>query len=419
MDKLTLFMFDAHFASGNIASARFNGLLKYLNRDSVDVHVFTSEKHGQTATDYDGDRRKNFVVHQVKGVVLGAETKPIHSLTILVQALGLLRRPVFNSSAIWLFNALAEAREVIAYRAAAGNDASRIICIGTYSPIDAHIAAVTMGKHLGAPVVLDYRDGFAFENIGRAGSIARHLRAVIERRLVSSASAVTTVTQPLVDHFQKFYPDKKVRLLANGFDPEEDGELSDSRELSLIREIEVIQKRGKRVVAHLGRIGGSDATRLASLQHFVSALNSYPSNDSIACLFVGNLSKADRLIIDGLKSEVVFFEQVGRVAAFKAGCAADALLLVAGSGTAVATGKLFEYLRTTKPVLGFSRVRNEAATIIEEARIGVFYTPETTIPDTWLDDALAINGGDQSVIGRYDRALQARQLKKLLEQLAR
>jgi glycosyltransferase involved in cell wall biosynthesis len=258
-------------------------------------------------------------------------------------------------------------------RIAAGE---RIDCVLTTSgPESGHLVGLALRRR-GAAWIADFRDGWGFESIHSwPTGLQRQLDAGLERLVVRRADAVTAVTEPIAADLRgRFGTD--ALTLTNGFDPDEappdaprDELLSEDR-LSLV---------------HTGRMASSHR----SPQPLVEALRLLDARSpelarEIELVFAGPLTPAERGLLEALGDRAVLPGSVPHRRSLRLQRQADGLvLLTAGSRRGEATGKLFEYLQATRPVLVLGE-RTEAARIVEDAGAGA------AVP---VDDPTAIAAG--------------------------
>lgn len=369
MSKVNLFLFAAHHATGNVAAQRFKGLVKYLDADRYRVHVFAREQ-GAVAV---APGSPAVEVIPLPGHCVGSESSLASSLLTMASAFA--RSLPFavagkgtSAGHPWLVNALAEADRRCRERLAVGE---RCVAIGTYSPIDALIAAASLAARHGIPCIQDFRDGLVFEALGRPGAVADAARRLIEARVVAQASLITSVSPALVEDFARRYPGRRVGLLPNGFDPDDfAGEAdADAREAEdiLARQIPA----GVQLIGHFGRVGASDASASQSLERFVSLMNAIEDGHARRhVLFVGELTERERHALERARFGVTVIKPVRRGLALQLMKRCDRLLLLTGNRVCCATGKVFEYLASGVPVVCVSGVENAASSILAETGAG-------------------------------------------------
>lgn len=406
MSKVNLFLFAAHHATGNVAAQRFKGLVKYLDADRYRVHVFAREQGAAPAL----PEMAGVEVIPLPGHCVGSEASLAASL--LTMASAFVRSMPFAATGgeaarrPWLVNALAEADRRCRERLAAGE---RCVAVGTYSPIDALIAAASLASRHGLPCIQDFRDGLVFEPLGRPGAAADAARRLIEARVVGAATLVTSVSPALVEDFARRYPGRRVGLLPNGFDPDdfaaqEDTDARDAEEL-LARQIPA----GVQLIGHFGRIGASDASASQSLDRFVSLMNAIEDGRMRRhALFVGELTEREQRSLERARFGVTTVKPVRRGIALQLMRRCDRLLLLTGNRVCCATGKVFEYLASGVPVVCVSGVENAASSILAETGAGqTLVTQGGGESAEALRRMLAAPPAGRRDIGAYSKVAQA------------
>lgn len=373
MKRINLFVFATHHLSNNVAAQRFKGLLKYLDPAKYRVFVFTrAPVTGTHVTD--PSSVLEVTVFPLAGHCVGSESSTSSSLSTLAAA---FIRPLpfmFSrhgaSPRAWFVSALAEADRLCREKLAAGE---RCVAIGTYSPIDALIAAASLANRYGIDCLQDFRDGLVFEPLGKSGWVRNTLRKLIERRVLAVSGLITSVSGPLVEDFRRRYPGKTTQVLPNGYDPADFAALIDDPD-SKERAAAMLARHvptNAMLIGHFGRIGASDASASVTLDKFIDAMNeSIAPSANIHVMFVGELTELERTSIKRANFSISVLEPVERRLALQLMKRCDKLLLLTGSRASCATGKLFEYLAAGADILCISAVHNAAIDILAETGAG-------------------------------------------------
>lgn len=420
MTKINVFVFAAHHLSGNIAAQRFKGLLKYLDPAKYRIFVFArGTASGAAAT---SSPAEGITIFPLPGHCVGSESSAWASLLTLVAAFlrplpFLLARDTERGQP-WMVRALAEADRLCAEKQAAGE---RCVVIGTYSPIDALVAAASLASRRRIGCLQDFRDGLVFEPLGKPGRLHAFARKLIERQVVAPADLISSVSHPLVDDFQRRYPGKTTVNLPNGFDPEDFADPGDNS--GSAKQAAALLARhvppGAQLIGHFGRIGASDGSASDSLDYFIDALNG--SAGAMAgkhVMFVGELTQRERASIERARFSVSMLEPVERALALQLMKRCDKLLLLTGSRTSCATGKLFEYLAAGAPIVCISGVPNEATAILDQTGAGQTLLTNDAAGGEVLRAALSptpINA--RRDVSAYSRVAQAGMLDRWIAQL--
>jgi glycosyltransferase involved in cell wall biosynthesis len=419
MKKINLFVFAAHHLAGNIAAQRFRSLLKYLDPAKYRIFVFARESpSAMTATVAPPDT--DITLFSLPGRCVGSESSAAASLLALaaafVRPLPFLLAGGRSRARPWLVHALAEADRLCADKLAAGE---RCAVIGTYSPVDALIAAAALSSRHHIACLQDFRDGLVFEPLGKPGRLRKTMRQLIEARVVAASDLVTSVSGPLVDDFRQRYPHKSVTILPNGYDPADfaalDGDVVGSTRAAALLAREV--SADALLVGHFGRIGASDGSASTSLGYLVDALNDSIETDANRHLvFVGELTAGEEATLRRARFPVSVCGPVERALALQLMRRCDKLLLLTGSRASCATGKLFEYLAAGADIVCISGVSNEATAIL--ARTGAGQTILTGAGAAGYDAVRSAlsprHGGARHDIAAYSRVAQADRLDSWL-----
>jgi glycosyltransferase involved in cell wall biosynthesis len=242
-----------------------------------------------------------------------------------------------------------------------------IDCVITTSPpASAHLVGLALQAR-GIPWVADFRDGWTFESQRPAwGTPALGaLDRALERLVATRADAVSAVTPPIADDLARRFG-RPVQTVTNGFDPGDD-DAAPPPEGAAERD------PARRTLVHTGTLsyGGRP---LAPLIAGVRALReAEPSAaERLSVVLIGPATEAEHAEVRdaGVQDTIRFAGSVDHAAAVAAQRDADGLLVITGPGqSGVATGKLFEYLSTGRPILVIGD-DTAAATIVRDAGAG-------------------------------------------------
>ena len=422
MKRINLFVFATHHLSNNVAAQRFKGLLKYLDPAKYRVFVFTREPAaGVRAADLSSVL--DVTVIPLTGHCVGSESSASSSLLTLAAAfirpLPFIFSRYGTSQRAWFVSALTEADRLCREKLAVGE---RCVAIGTYSPIDALIAAASLASRYGIVCLQDFRDGLVFEPLGKPSWWRSMLRKLIERRVLAVSHLITSVSGPLVEDFRRRYPDKTTEVLPNGYDPADFAALSsdtggeEQATAILARHVPA----GAMLIGHFGRIGASDASASVSLDRFIDAMNeSLAASANIHVMFVGELTPSERASTERANFSISVLEPVERRLALQLMQRCEKLLLLTGNRASCATGKLFEYLAAGADILCISGVSNAATEILAKTGAGqTLLTSQITAGDAALRMVLLPRvdhaGRD---IGAYSKVEQAGMLDNWISQM--
>jgi len=344
-----------------VAARRVAGMTKYLSRLGYPVTVLSSEESGD-------------------GPIEGA-AEVVRTPDLLASSLNWRRRraaaPGKASTASPpspLESVVVPDISAVSWAPFAQRAARRLVrrkdpdCVITTSPPQsAHLVGRRLARH-GVPWIAEFRDGWRFER-PRGDWPLQAQRALddrLERSVVRRADAVVAVTAPIAADLEGRYG-RSVELITNGFDPDDVNEgvavshpLLDPERLSMV---------------HTGSMGFTGGTA----RHLVAALRvlhqeAPQAARKLEVVFAGLLSTSEAELLgspdlDGLVRCVGSLE---RNDVLRLQRAADVLLVVTEGSRrrSVATGKLFEYLATSRPILVLGS-ETEAARIVLTAHRGL------------------------------------------------
>lgn len=266
--------------------------------------------------------------------------------------------------------------------------------ITTSPPQSAHLLGLRLARR-GIPWIAELRDGWRFDRPRGDWPLKsqRALDSRLEGSVMREADAVVAVTSSIAEDLERRFG-RSVELITNGFDPEDvdrgDSDfLVDPQRFSLV---------------HTGSMGFTGATA----RHLVDALRllqdeAPETTAGLEVVFAGLLSRdeADLLESAELARIVRCVGALERPDVLRLQRSADALLVVTEGAKrpSVATGKLFEYLATSRPILVLGE-ETEAGRIVRAAGRGV-----TTSADDPRAISAALRGlvedGRQSLTDRH------------------
>jgi glycosyltransferase involved in cell wall biosynthesis len=238
--------------------------------------------------------------------------------------------------------------------------------ITTGPPHSTHLLGLALGARRPAWIA-EFRDGWQFEPphdpLPTAPQQALDRR--LEQRVARGADALVAVTQPIVDDFRARLS-VPAELISNGWDPE----LSDHAASG--------PGSGKFTFLHTGTTtGGSGRDPRPLLAALRLLLDEDPTLvQRVEFVFAGMSSAEDiELLRDPrLDGAVRYLGFVARGEAVELQRRADVLLLLTSDRVSEATGKLFEYLGSGRPILALAE-NNEAARIVTQTGSGVCVSP--------------------------------------------
>ncbi|MGN6189378.1 MAG: glycosyltransferase [Conexibacter sp.] len=280
------------------------------------------------------------------------------------------------------------------------------VVVTTGPPHSTHAIGLLLGRW--RPLwVADFRDGWGFEPLGEAWPTApqRAFDRLLERRVVERADAVLGATRPIAD-------DLAARLggraswVPNGWDPDRAPVDDPARGAGGAAGA----PNGVVRLLHTGKLSGPRGRDPRPLFAALRALRAEPSAEGrreVRLALAGGMDADDERLIaeSGLGDAIEQLGVLDRRAVVTAQREADALLLLTAlrRNVSEATGKVFEYLASGRPILALAH-DNEAARIVAETGTGLVVPP---------DDEQAILGAlRQLADGRLARGYAPRELER-------
>ena len=263
----------------------------------------------------------------------------------------------------WWLSGVIDGRKLIRRHAPA-------VIFATYPIATAHLIGATLARQSGLPFVADYRDAMVANDFPADGPVRRAFQR-IERRIVREADAVILTTPGSRDLYRNRYPDEpggKMRCIRNGYD-ETDFHLSPSGQK--------LPEQGRPVrLVHSGLLKLSERDPRPFLQAVASLRQAgLLGREGVEIIFraPGDEQLHRRIVDDlGLHDVVQILPPVGYRQALDEMAKADVLLLFQDAGcNHLVPAKLYEYIRTGRPILALTDREGETANLILEAEAGL------------------------------------------------
>jgi glycosyltransferase involved in cell wall biosynthesis len=262
----------------------------------------------------------------------------------------------------------------------------QIDCLITSGPPESTHVLGLLPRRERVAWIADFRDGWLFEPPHGLFPTApqRALARRLERRVATRADAVVGVTRPIVEDLRNRLG-VPAELVSNGWDPE--------TALASATVPEIVDAR-RFTFLHTGAVSGvwgrDPRPLLAAVRLLLETDPGLAAR--IEVVFVGAATAGDlRLLHDpALQGVVRYAGSVERSEVFALQRAAGALLLLTSDRVSEATGKLFEYLGSRRPIIALAE-HNEAARIVAETGTGVCVAPRD-VPAIAEQLRLAVEG---------------------------
>lgn len=234
--------------------------------------------------------------------------------------------------------------------------------ISTIGPFTSALIAYYLSKKTNIPFILDYRDLWTLEPYSRYQSLFQlKLAECYEKKILKNAFLVTTVGQvmanQLTENFGQYLKDK-IHVMYNGFDEDD---FSKKNKPS-------INHTDKLVYRYIGNFYGHQ-----NVKYFIQALLELDQlgaiPDKAVFEFYGNYYIETLQEFQKVKNKnlLLIKSQTEHLEAIELMKSSDFLLLFVSSvnSQGVITGKLFEYLRSEKPIIAMVPQNGEAEELLK------------------------------------------------------
>ncbi|MEO0258466.1 MAG: glycosyltransferase [candidate division WOR-3 bacterium] len=235
------------------------------------------------------------------------------------------------------------------------------VILASAMPYTSLLVAAKLSRKYDIPFVAELRDLWVDNHYIKHNPLS----ALLERKVLNQASAIITVSQPLVEKLRKRY-DKPIYEIMNGFDEEDFPSTYAGEELE--------NNNNKTItITYTGMIypGKQDPSLL-----FRTISCSEELKKIIVCRFYGNNLEWLKYLARDYKIEenIQVYPPVSRKESLRIQSESDVLLLLTWndpSEKGVYTGKIFEYIGNAKPILVIGSRDNVAAELVRENGFGI------------------------------------------------
>jgi glycosyltransferase involved in cell wall biosynthesis len=360
-----------HFApDASVGARRWDAMSAWLRELGHEVTVLTTRAWG--ACDDDGGqviRTGDMVASQTLRRLLKRPPLPSPGGDMPVQTAPprLLADVVVPDAYLisWVTEAVPAARRLLA--------GMNFDCLVTSSPPNStHLLGLMLGSRRPAWIA-DFRDGWRYEMLRPAWPTRsqERLDAALERRVARTTDTVVGVTRPIAADFADRLGARSAHI-PNGWDPRVEPRLDAASRPAL--------NHDSVNLVHTGQLSGLRGRDPRPLFDALGELRrEHPEAASrLQVVLAGRLDTTEQKLLADLEPSlpVVHVGYLDRAGAAALQREADALLLLTSVGHASqATGKLFEYIASGRPIIALAQ-NNEAARIITETRTGITVAPD-------------------------------------------
>ena len=359
---------SAYFPPGNsIGAVRVGKLAKYLIDHGIDVRVISAQDLSLSQTlplEIDSGR-----VQSTKWIDLHALPQKFffssnlnngievrnHNRTFMKWGYNLFRSLFHwpDRHIGWFFPARKAGRRLIAQW-------KPDVIYASAWPLTSLLIAASLSKQFSIPWIAELRDLWLDNHYNHSPIWRRWIDRIIERKVLTSASLLVTVSRPLAEILKKF--SKPTAVILNGFD-----------EADFSKQSGTSQEKNILTITYTGMIypGRRNPAPL-----FEALRQMGPLASRIRVRFIGRTLPGitDQIRFYGLSDCVEVYAPVSYKEALKYQSESDLLLLLmwdTPEEQGVFTGKLFEYLGSRRPILSIGLENGVAADLIRERCAGV------------------------------------------------
>jgi glycosyltransferase involved in cell wall biosynthesis len=410
-----------------IGAVRTGKTAKYLRELGHDVRVLTVADHPGLEPTLpveipsaqvlrirwpSADRLVGRLLARRRAAVSSGEVSVQHAGSRLVSRIGHLYRTLLcfpDETAVGLAHAYAAAARLLrSWRAD--------VLFASAAPYSSLLLAAALGRRFGIPWVGELRDLWVENQAYRYSPARRRVEAALERRVLRSAAALVSVSEPLAERLRRVHR-RPTAVVLNGFDRGDyppDARPDPALPLRVVYTGQVFPEKQDPtlLVDALHRLG--DARRDVRLVFYGRFLG---------LALEGTMRRAAEL---GVSDCLAIRRPVSYGEALRIQREADVLLLLTWSDPAnpgVYTGKLFEYVGAGRPILAVGRIPTIADDLIGERRLGVSLRDPDAIAEqlrVWIA-AKGSGGGvpavDEALAAGLTRREQTRTLAEFLERV--
>ena len=285
-------------------------------------------------------------------------------------------------------------------------------------PYTALLVGEAISSAVGIPLVLDYRDDW-ISNPRRTYSTSVHLwiSRRLERRAVFAASVVLAINQTIADLVQTRHQHSDVRVIPQGFDPEDFNTEAEDAESSTTM-----------TFLYTGMF--YDAQKPDTFLKALSALyeSSPEAKHTVRARFIGLFSKRSERLVEalGLAGHVEIVGYMNHADSLAALKQCDIAWMTIGhqkGADMISTGKLYEYMGSRRPIMALIP-DGEAKTALDPYGASFIADPNDVgavtdlmrhLLERWEGGTLP--RGDAHYISRYDRRMLAQRVSKVFEEV--
>jgi len=228
-------------------------------------------------------------------------------------------------------------------------------------PFTAHLVAARLAGVSGAPWIAEFRDHFAGNPYSNLPGWREPIDLWVERRVVASAAACVTVSEPMADTLRRRYS-KPTAVVLNGFD---------ARVIPVAAAASCAETALRIVYTGVIYPGRRDPSSLFTA---IASLGTAATDVNVEFYGQDLRTVAEIAERHGVSDRVILGGSISHTEALAKQHTADVLLLLLWDDpreAGVYTGKLFEYIGAGRPILAIGGMHGVATDLIRSRQLGV------------------------------------------------
>lgn len=292
------------------------------------------------------------------------------------------------------------------------------VILSSSTPYTSHIIARELKQRHGVPWIADFRDLWTQNHFFKHSVIRRLFETRLEKRTISSADAITTVSEPLADKLSTLHESVPVFTITNGFDPDLLNHGSPASNCFNI--------------VYTGKIYNQKQDPVPLFIALRSLIdNRLVDPSTIRVDFYGSQSDwiYDEISRYNLGQNVFLHNTVTRELSLNLQRNAQILLLLAWNDPGekgIYTGKIFEYLAAKRPILSIGSKGSVIDDLLLQTHAGISLTDPLEISNylcdsyrDYLSSGCVQYHGKENEVQRYTHIEMAKKFATVLNGLVR
>ncbi len=287
------------------------------------------------------------------------------------------------------------------------------IVYATALPLTSLIVGQQISKKNKLPFVAEFRDLWVFSHDYPFQIWRKKIDELVEKKVLSYASKIVTVSEPLAEILRNAYG-KYVRVIYNGYDPDDFKPFSESHNLS--RKLQLVYT-------------GTLYFPFQDPKLLFEALMELPKNEIEVHFYTNETCKTyleEEVKTFGLESVVILHDKVSHKEAIQKQCEADMLIHFLWDDPnqkGIFSAKLLEYIGARRPVFVMG-VKNDISDFVESSGLGMHFSESKNLVHA-LSSAKEKKKKKESFVtevkpeirNQFSRKVQAQEMIKIFEEV--